>query len=121
MTEVTSVGSPVHKIERKFIDMTLRQKALIVVWVERVINLFVSALLSGLGQVVSQISMETKPLVIKSIVVEFIYNHPYTIGRFANALGMIGVWVTVVIWGIDIICRNKNKEIREECKKGEAR
>ena len=95
----------------KFSNMTLRQKALIVVWAERIINLFVSALLSGLGQVVSRISTETKPLVIKSIVVEFIYNHPYTIGQFANALGIIGVWVTVVICIIDIICRNsRNKE-----------
>jgi hypothetical protein len=89
--------------------MTLRQKALIVVWVERVINLFVSALLSGLGQVVSRISTEQKPLVIKSIVVEFIYNHPYTIGQFANALGMIGVWVTIAICIMDIIRRDKNK------------
>ncbi len=94
--------------------MTLKQKALIVVWVERAINLFISALLSGLGQVVARISTEARPLVIKSLVVEFIYNHPYTIGQFANALGMIGVWVTIAICIMDIICRNKNRVQRKE-------
>ncbi len=47
--------------------MTLKQKALIVIWVERGINLLISALVSGLGQVVAQISTDTKPEVVKEI------------------------------------------------------